>query len=62
MDLRPYDPERDREALWSLKEAFELELGNGAADKRAAYADKLTDAYQEQIGRASCRERVSSPV
>jgi len=48
MDLRPYDPERDREALWSLKEAFELELGNGAADKRAAYADKLTDAYRER--------------
>lgn len=49
MDVRPYEP-GDREALWELKRAFELELGagTGGADKRAAYEDKLAGAYRER--------------
>lgn len=49
MDRRPYDPGRDRPGLWSLKWAFERELGAGGDDgKQAAYEAKLTDAYRER--------------
>lgn len=49
MDVRPYDADRDRDALWGLKRAFELELGGGADDaKAAAYAEKLTAGYRER--------------
>lgn len=50
MELRPYDPEADREALWSLKRGFELELGAGTGEdgKREAYQAKLTAAYRER--------------
>lgn len=49
MDPRPYDPDRDRTELWTLKQAFELELGGGAAaEKQAAYEAKLTDEYRER--------------
>ncbi|MFC3958398.1 GNAT family N-acetyltransferase [Halovivax cerinus] len=48
VDVRPYDPETDREALWEFKRAFELELGSetGSADKQAAYEGKVTDEYR----------------
>ncbi len=50
IDLRAYDPETDREALWSLKRGFELELGAGTGDdgKVERYEGKLTDAYRER--------------
>lgn len=50
MELRPYDPGRDRDALWELKRAFELELGAGTGgdEKRAAYEGKLTPEYRER--------------
>lgn len=49
MDRRPYDADRDREGLWRLKRAFELELGDGKdADAAEAYAGKLTDAYRDR--------------
>lgn len=42
--VRPYDPERDADALWAGKRAFELGLGEaGDTEKEAAYAGKLTD-------------------
>jgi ribosomal protein S18 acetylase RimI-like enzyme len=46
--VRPYDPERDRDALWTLKRGFETGLGEGTGsdDKQALYEDKLTDAYR----------------
>ncbi|MFB6353440.1 MAG: N-acetyltransferase family protein [Halobacteriales archaeon] len=46
MDVRAYDADGDRAALWSLKRAFELELGGD--EMRAAYASKLTEAYRER--------------
>ncbi|MDX1746018.1 MAG: GNAT family N-acetyltransferase [Halobacteriales archaeon] len=50
MDIRPYAPGRDRDALWTLKQAFETELGDGSGDaqKREAYAEKLTDSYRDR--------------
>ncbi|WP_148680654.1 GNAT family N-acetyltransferase [Halovivax ruber] len=50
VEVRPYDPERDREALWKHKRAFERELGSetGGADKQAAYEDKLTTEYRDR--------------
>lgn len=49
MDLRPFDPTRDADALWRLKRAFELELGAGGTDaKAAAYEAKLTADYRER--------------
>lgn len=46
-DLRPYDPDRDRNALWAVKAAFERELGAGGGEaKRTTYEGKLTDAYR----------------
>ena len=48
MDVRPYDPAQDRDALGDLKQAFETEIGGetGDEEKRAAYAGKLTDDYR----------------
>ena len=48
MDLRPYDPSTDRDDLWSLKRAFERELGagTGSEDKRETYEGKLTADYR----------------
>lgn len=50
MDLRPYDVSTDRDDLWSLKRAFERELGagTGSADKREAYEGKLTPDYRQR--------------
>jgi len=46
--VRPYR-EGDAEDLWSLKRAFELELGSDTGDegKAATYRDKLDDDYRE---------------
>lgn len=47
--VRAYDPTTDTAALWSLKSAFETELGDtGADDKATRYRDKLTTAYRER--------------
>ncbi|MFB6171469.1 MAG: N-acetyltransferase family protein [Haloarculaceae archaeon] len=46
MEPRAYDPERDRAALWTLKAAFERELGSADPEKEAAYERKLTDDYR----------------
>jgi ribosomal protein S18 acetylase RimI-like enzyme len=48
--LRPYDPDRDTEDLWSLKRAFEVGLGSGTGDegKQAVYEEKLTTEYGER--------------
>ncbi len=46
MDLRAYDPDRDRADLWELKAAFERELAAGNQAKVDRYADKLTDRYR----------------
>lgn len=46
MEIRAYDPALDSESLWSLKAAFEHELGESDPEKAAAYEDKLTDAYR----------------
>ena len=52
VECRPYDPADpdDREALWSLKRAFETDLGTGTGDvdKRETYAAKLTDDYRSR--------------
>lgn len=49
MDVRPYDPDRDREALWALKRAFELELGaEGGDGPSEAYASKLSATYRKR--------------
>lgn len=48
-ELRAYDPDADREALWSLKRAFERELGGlGGEAKADTYEGKLTPAYRER--------------
>jgi ribosomal protein S18 acetylase RimI-like enzyme len=49
-EIRPYDPDRDVAALWSLKRAFELELGGetGTDEKRLAYEGKLDDDYRDR--------------
>jgi GNAT superfamily N-acetyltransferase len=46
--IRPYDAERDRDALWTLKRGFETGLGAGTGDeeKQATYEEKLDDAYR----------------
>nr|NIX22624.1 GNAT family N-acetyltransferase [Actinomycetota bacterium] len=48
MEVRPYDPDRDREGLWALKAAFERGLGGVADDdgKAEAYDEKLTEGYR----------------
>lgn len=50
MAIRTYDHERDWAALWSMKQAFERELGSGtgADAKQARYEGKLTDEYRER--------------
>lgn len=50
MNLRQYDPGRDRDTLWELKRAFERELGAGTGgdEKAERYERKLTDAYRER--------------
>ena len=50
IEVWPYDPETDRDELWRLKRAFELELANetGGDEKRTAYAGKLTDEYRDR--------------
>jgi len=48
-EIRAYDPERDREGLWELKRAFELELGAGGDEaKEAAYEGKLDLSYRDR--------------
>ncbi|GAA0538119.1 N-acetyltransferase [Halorubrum ejinorense] len=49
-EVRPYDPERDADALSELKTAFERGLGEntGGDGKAAAYEGKLTDDYRER--------------
>lgn len=48
-EVRAYDPERDRQALWALKRAFELELGAGGGEEKAtAYEGKLDPTYRER--------------
>jgi ribosomal protein S18 acetylase RimI-like enzyme len=48
--IRPYDPDRDPEALWVLKRGFETGLGSGTGsdDKQAKYEEKLTTEYGER--------------
>ena len=50
MDVRPYDPGRDADALWELKRRFELGLGGDTGDdgKRERYEAKLDGGYREQ--------------
>ena len=50
VEVRPYDPERDADALFDLKTAFERGLGEntGGDGKAAAYEGKLTDDYRER--------------
>lgn len=48
MDVRPYEPARDRAGLWELKRAFELDLGGGNDEKADAYAGKLTEEYRRR--------------
>ncbi len=50
MTIRAYDPERDADALWALKRAFEIELGDDTGDreKERTYRDKLTDRYRSR--------------
>jgi GNAT superfamily N-acetyltransferase len=47
--VRPYDPERDRDALWACKAGFERGLGTGTGDdaKASRYEGKLTASYRE---------------
>ena len=48
-EVRAYDPERDREGLWALKRAFELELGAGGGEEKATtYEGKLDSTYRER--------------
>ena len=44
------DDDGDRRALWSLKRAFETDLGTGTGDeaKAATYEEKLTDEYRRR--------------
>ncbi|MFB6205906.1 MAG: N-acetyltransferase family protein [Haloglomus sp.] len=47
--IRPYDPERDADALWACKKQFEIGLGEtGDGEKTVAYRDKLTEDYHER--------------
>lgn len=48
VEIRPYDPDDDRTALWRLKRAFETDLGADTGDESKAdrYARKLTDEYR----------------
>lgn len=59
MNYRPCDLDRDRAALWSLKTAFERELGAGDEAKADRYEEKLTDRYRTRYldWVARCLER-----
>lgn len=48
--IRTYRPESDAEALWTLKQQFELGLGEhtGEGDKKTAYRSKIDDAYRQR--------------
>jgi len=50
VDVRPYDAERDDDALWALKRGFELGIGaeTGGDGKADAYEAKLTEDYRER--------------
>ena len=50
VEVRPYDRERDADALYELKTAFERGLGEntGGDEKAVAYEGKLTDGYRER--------------
>ncbi len=49
-EIRRYDPETDRDALWELKRSFELTLasGTGGAEKERSYRGKLTEEYRDR--------------
>jgi ribosomal protein S18 acetylase RimI-like enzyme len=47
VNVRPYN-RSDDDDLWTLKQAFELELGTKDDEKAAKYENKLTDEYREQ--------------
>ena len=48
--VRPYEPETDADALWSLKRGFETGLGEGTGseEKQAKYDAKLTEDYRRR--------------
>lgn len=48
--VRPYDHGTDADALWSLKRAFERELGGstGGDEKAKRYESKLTEDYRQR--------------
>lgn len=48
LTIRPYDPETDRDALWTLKTGFErgLGAGTGGDEKAKLYDSKLDDGYR----------------
>ena len=48
--IRRYRPQEDHDALWRLKEQFELELGTttGGSEKETTYRSKLDEAYRER--------------
>jgi GNAT superfamily N-acetyltransferase len=47
--IRPYDAATDRNDLWTLKEAFERELGaGGGTEKERTYDAKLDSDYRER--------------
>jgi len=47
--VRAYDLESDRDGLWELKRAFELELGaGGGEEKESAYEGKLDRRYRDR--------------
>ena len=50
VDVRSYDPDGDEAALWSLKRAFETDLGAGTGgdDKLARYESKLDETYRRR--------------
>jgi ribosomal protein S18 acetylase RimI-like enzyme len=48
-EIRTYDPDRDREALWALKRGFELGIGaSGGEEKESAYEGKLDETYRKR--------------
>lgn len=54
--VRPYDPDRDADALWELKRGFELGLGSGTGgdQKQEIYEEKLDDDYRERYLNWAC--------
>lgn len=47
VNVRPYN-RSDDDDLWTLKRAFELELGTKDDEKKAKYENKLTDEYRDR--------------